>query len=66
VNVLDCDFLLALAAMPVQRFQQHRTGARELVGLVQVFAPSLERLLGEHGAPIAFHRCIVSRNKLRR
>jgi hypothetical protein len=33
VNMLDRDLLLALAAVPVERIEQYRIGAGELVGL---------------------------------
>jgi hypothetical protein len=45
VDVLDCDTLLALAAVTVEGVGQRCIGAGELVGLVQVFAPRLEGLL---------------------
>lgn len=35
VDVLDRDFLLALAAMPVEGFDQLRISARQLGGLAQ-------------------------------
>ena len=49
VDVLDRDLLLALAAVAVERIEQEGVGARELVGLAQVLAAPLERLLVEHG-----------------
>jgi len=46
VDVLDCDTLLALATVTVEGVGQRCIGAGELMGLVQVFAPRLEALLG--------------------
>jgi hypothetical protein len=66
VDVLHYDFLLAFAAVPVERVEQHRVGAGDLVGLAEVFASALERLFADHGAPVAFHRGIVRRDKLSR
>ena len=60
MDVLNRDLLLTLAAMAVKRFDQGRVGASELVGLVQVLAPALESLLCDHGAPITFHRGVLS------
>jgi hypothetical protein len=34
MDVLHCDLLLALAAVPIERIEQHRVGARKLVGLI--------------------------------
>ena len=64
MHVLDRDLLLTLATMAVKRLDQSRVGASELVGLVQVLAPALESLFCDHGAPIAFHRGVVSGEKL--
>ena len=64
VDVLDGDLLLALAAMAVQGFEQRGVGAGEPVRLVQVLAAALERLLAEHGAPVAFHRGVVAGEEL--
>jgi hypothetical protein len=51
MDVLDRDFLLApLAAVAVERLDQSRVGARELVGLVQVLAPALKGLVADHCA----------------
>ncbi|MFK4650643.1 hypothetical protein ABIF97_000577 [Bradyrhizobium japonicum] len=66
VNVLDRDFLLALAAMPVQRFQQCGVRATQLVSLPQSFLTAFKCLLGNHRPPIALHRRIVRGEKLRR
>ena len=41
-----------------------RIGAGELVGLAQVLAPAFERLLTDHGAPVAFNRGIVRGDEL--
>ena len=49
----------ALAALAVERVEQGRPGARQLGRLVQVVTPSLEGLLAEHGATVAFHRRVV-------
>ena len=38
VNVLDCDLLLALAAMVIERIEQHGVRPGNLVGLAQVLA----------------------------
>jgi hypothetical protein len=58
--------LLVLAAMPVQRVEQHRISPRKLVGLAQILPPPFERLFVNHGSPIAFHRGIVGSKQLRR
>jgi hypothetical protein len=34
MDMLDRDLLLALAAMAIERIEQHGRGARQLVGLV--------------------------------
>src|SRR5438874_11102996 len=65
VDVLNRYLLLAFAAMPVEGIEQRRIRARQLVGLREVLAPSLEGLLADHGAPIAFHRGVVGSDKLR-
>ena len=49
VNVLDSYLLLALAAVPVQSFEQRRVCPRELVRLGQIFASALEGLLAAAG-----------------
>ncbi|WP_305798587.1 hypothetical protein [Tropicimonas sp. IMCC6043] len=64
VDMLDRDLLLALAAMLVQRVQQSRPGAGELVRLVQVFLAPLEGLLADHGAAVALHGSVVGREEL--
>jgi hypothetical protein len=46
-HVLDRDLLRALAAMAIERVEQHCESARELAGLVQVFMPQAGRV-GEH------------------
>jgi Domain of unknown function (DUF1993) len=53
MHVLDRDLLLALAAVTIERVEQYRIGARELVGLAQVLAPALEGLFPDHGPSIA-------------
>jgi len=55
VDVLNRYLLLAFAAMAVEGFEQRRIGARQLVGLGEVLASSLEGLFADHGAPVAFH-----------
>ena len=65
VDVLHGHLLLALAAVAVERFEQLSEGARELVRLGEVLAPTFEGLLAEHGAPIAFHRRVMSGDQLR-
>jgi hypothetical protein len=66
MDMLDCHLLLALAAMLVQRVEQRRPSAGQLVRLVEILAPALEGLLPDHGAAVAFHRGVVSRDQLRR
>jgi hypothetical protein len=39
VDVLDPDFLPALAAMVIERIEQHGKGARELSSLAHMFPP---------------------------
>lgn len=64
VNVFDRNFLLALPTMPVQRLQQRRMCARQLVRLSEIFFAAFKCLLGNHRPPIALHRCIVRGKKL--
>src|ERR1700757_554862 len=64
MDVLHRDLLLTLATMTVKRLDQSGVGARELVGLVQVLAPTLECLFGHHGASKTFHGRVVSGDKL--
>lgn len=66
VDVLDRDLLLAFAAMAVESFEQRRIGAGKFVRLGEVFAPALEGLFADHGAPVAFHRGVMSGDQLRR
>jgi hypothetical protein len=47
VDVLHRDLLLALAAMMVQRVEQHGISPGKLVGLAQVLASALEGLLAK-------------------
>ena len=56
--------LLTLPAMPIERVQQDRKAAGQLVRLVQVLPASLERLLANHRAPVALHGRTVCRDKL--
>ena len=62
VDVFDRNFLLALAAMPIESFQKRGVGPRKLVCLAEVFASPFKRLLTDHGAPVAFHRGVVAGN----
>jgi hypothetical protein len=55
VDVLHGHLLLAFAAVAVERFEHRGESAGKLVRLGQVFAPALEGLLANHGAPVAFH-----------
>jgi hypothetical protein len=64
VDVLDPDLLLTPTAMAVKCFEQGRIRAGEFVGLSESLAPTLETLFGEHGAPVALHCSVVSRNQL--
>jgi hypothetical protein len=64
VDVLHRDFLLAFATVVVKRVEQHRVGARELVGLAQGLTPAFEGLITDHGAPVALHRGIVCGEEL--
>src|SRR5215204_1613518 len=66
MDVLDSDFLLTLAAVAVERLQQHGVGARQLVRLAQVLASSVDGLFADHRPPVTFHRGVVRRNELRR
>ena len=66
MDVLDRDFLLPFPAVPVERIKQYRVSARQLVGLGQILAVPFERLLANHGAPIAFHCGIMRSDKLGR
>ena len=66
VNVLHSDLLLALAPMPVERFEQRGKGVGELIRLGEILAPALESLLTVHSAPVALHRRIVGGDQLRR
>ena len=59
MDVLNCDLLLALSAMSIERIEQTGVSPGQFVGLGQVFSMTLERLLAEHGAPVTLHRCVV-------
>lgn len=48
MDVLDHDLLLALAAMAIERVEQH-ANARELAGLVQIIPDEPGRLIGSQG-----------------
>src|SRR3954469_5947348 len=65
MDVFDRDLLLALAAMPVQGFEQRGVRPGEPVSLVQRLAPTLECLIPDHRAPEALHRSAVSRHQRR-
>jgi hypothetical protein len=64
VDVLDGDLLLAVAPVPVQGLKQGGVGAAKFVRLGQALAPALDRLLADHGAPVAFHRGSMAREEL--
>jgi hypothetical protein len=64
VDVLNRYLLLAFAAMAVEGFEQRRIGARQFVGLREILAPTLEGLIADHGAAVAFHRRIVGSDQL--
>src|ERR1700745_1663186 len=66
MHMLHCDLLLALAAVAVERVQQHSVGARELVRLAQALTPASECLFADHSAPVALHRGIVCGEELSR
>ena len=66
VDVFHNNLLLTLAAVPVESFEQSRVSTGALVGLIEILAPSLERLFTDHGAPVAFHRGVVGGNQLPR
>ena len=59
MDMFHCDLLLALAAMPIERFEQRGVGAGKFVRLREVLLSALECLLAEHGAAVAFHRGVV-------
>src|SRR5262249_11171493 len=59
VDVLHRDLLLAFAAVAIERIEQSRIGAGELVCLAQSFP------VAKHGAPIAFHHRVMACDKLR-
>jgi hypothetical protein len=46
VHMLHSDLLRALAPVAIERFEQRRISARELVRLIEVLAPALERRSG--------------------
>jgi hypothetical protein len=64
VHMLDCDLLLAFAAMAIERVEQQGIRPRELVCLIEILLPALESLLGKHTASIGFHRSVVTRHQL--
>src|SRR5262245_12561039 len=64
VDVLHRDLLLAFAAVAIERIEQSRIGAGELVGLAQSFPSALEGLVADHGPPVAFHRRVMECDKL--
>ena len=59
IDMLNRGLLLSLAAMLVQGIEKRRPSARKLVCLIEVFTPSLERLIVNHRAAVAFHRGVV-------
>ena len=66
MHVFNRDFLLPFAAVAVERVEQHRIGAGELISLAQVLATALERLVVDHRPPVAFHCGIMRRDELGR
>jgi hypothetical protein len=64
MNVLDRDFLRALAAVAIEGFQECCVCPGELVRLAKVFPPPLERLLADHGAAITLHCSVMGSNEL--
>jgi hypothetical protein len=64
MDVLDRDLLRAFSTMSVQSFEQCCVRARELTPLVEVLAATLESLLANHCAPVAFHRGVMASDKL--
>jgi hypothetical protein len=50
VHVLDGHFLLAFAAMAVERVEQRGECAGKLVRLAKILTTPLESLLADHGA----------------
>ena len=64
MDVLDRDPLLTLSSVSVQRLKNGCVGARQLVGLIEGFAPAFKGLVGQHGAPIALHCGTVSGDEL--
>ena len=65
VDVLHGHLLLALAAMPIERFEQDGPGPGQLGGLAQILSPPLEGLLADHSAAVAFHPGIMGSDQLR-
>lgn len=57
-------FCWPLPRWRIERVQQHRIGAGQLIGLAQVLAPAFERLLVDHRPSVAFHRGIVRGDEL--
>ena len=62
--MLHCDTLLTFAAVTVEGFDQSREAPGELVRLVQVLAPTFERLLIDHRASVALHSGVMARDRL--
>ena len=58
------DTLLTFAAVTVEGFDQSREGPGELVRLVQVLAPTFERLLIDHRASVALHSGVMACDRL--
>jgi hypothetical protein len=65
MDVLHRHLLLAFAAVAVEGVQQRGIGARKLVRLREILAPSLEGLFAKHCAAVAFHRSVVRSDELR-
>jgi hypothetical protein len=65
MHVLDRDLLHALAAVAVERVEQHCERARELPGLVQMLVPQGRSYIAVHGVLEAVHCGIVAGKHLR-
>src|SRR6267142_4303011 len=65
MDVLDSNLLLSFTAVPIERFEKCGERSGKLARLVEIFTPEHKVLIGQHCTPVAFHRCVVSRDKLR-
>jgi hypothetical protein len=52
--------------VPVQSFEEHGVGARQLVSLIEALLPPFEGLLTEHGPAVALHRGVMGGEDLGR